>query len=84
MNNTYYTVGIAIKNNMIVGTALEITHDYAAPYDKTWYRDEYTFINKSFEDLKEAQEFQSRYDRWIGINFDDLKIVLTEEKESVF
>lgn len=80
MNNTYYTVRIAIKGNMIVGTAMEIVHDYAMPYDKTWFRDEYTFKEKSFETLQEAQETQNHYDRLIGINFDEFKLVMDMEK----
>ena len=80
MENTYYTVTIAIKGNMVVGTALNITYDYAMPYDKTWLRDEYTFKEKSFDNHEEAQKYQEYFDSVVGIDFDKIRIIIGMEK----
>ena len=80
MNNEYYTVCVAVKGNMVVGTGLQIVRDFAMPYDKTWFRDEYTFKEKSFESYAEACAEQEKWDKVIGINFDDYSLDFTGEK----
>ena len=74
MNNEYYTLRIAIKGNMVVGTGIECNRDFAMPHNKTWFRDEYTFKEISFESYEEAQSEQEKWDRVIGINFDDYSL----------
>lgn len=66
MNNRYYRVRVAISRNMITGTTLETVYDYAMPYDRTWWKGEYEFREKSFDTEEEAREFKAFYDNYMG------------------
>ncbi len=83
--NTYYKVRIAIKMKdnipaIICGTAFEVVSDYAKPYDKVYFIDDYMFKEKYFDTEAEAQECQESYDRHIGFDFSEYIIDLTGEK----
>lgn len=83
--NTYYKVGIAIKMKdnipaIVCGTSFEVVRDYAAPYNKVYWRDEYEFREEYFDTEAEAVERQQRWDRHIGVDFTELTLDLTGEK----
>lgn len=66
MNNRYYSVRILISHNRITETTLETIHDYAIPYDKTWWTSECEFWEKSFDTENEARKFKAFYDNYKG------------------
>ena len=66
-DNESYIVRVAFKcvdgePDVVSGTDLETSYDN--PYDKRYYRGNYYFVEKTFDDIEDAKAYQRMYDRY--------------------
>ena len=74
-DNESYIVRVTFKcvdgePDVVSGTDLETRYDN--PYDKRYYRGNYYFVEKTFDDIEDAKAYQRMYDRYVGKSFDYL------------
>jgi hypothetical protein len=71
--NTYWTVTVVAKEKdgvpaIISGTSLFRTEDTTKPYDKSYSRGGYYFFEKSFDNVRDAENYQKMYDKAVGVD----------------
>ena len=80
--NSYWTVTVVAKEKdgvpaIISGTSLVRAEDTTVPHDKSYTRGGYYFFEKSFDNVRDAENYQKMYDKAVGL---DISIITSNTK----